>query len=67
MLIPIPQYGIGIVTSLVEIFFKKSYKSLKISFKSSGCKFDGRHSIYICAHNTLHFTRVLTPVVVTWI
>ena len=47
MLIPIPQYGIAIVVSLVEIFKKKHYNSLKISFKSSGCEFDGIHSIYI--------------------
>ena len=31
MLIPIPQYGIGIVTSLVEIFLKKVIKVSKLA------------------------------------
>ena len=68
MLIPIPQYGIAIVTSLVEIFKKERYKSLEISFKSSGCKFDEPQPryIYVCTTH-YNFIRVLTLVVVTWI
>ena len=56
MLIPIPQYGIAIVTSLVEIFKKNVIKVSKLALSLAAANLtDLSLDIYMCAqHITFH-------------